>query len=209
MNFKMAALAAVAITFMASVADAQTRVNPNRSADVLNQQVLDVLQARTVTAPPAPPVATAPVAPTRDALGVYVGAGVGSTFQDGATVLTGITVGYQITPNFGAELTYDYDHRDNSNNGSVLMLNGVAQMPVMGVTPYVLAGVGAGFDRYNVAGRADGDDYTTMYNVGLGVRYNLNTNWQLDARYRYVAPFNTGEGQTDVNMLTLGVNYRF
>jgi opacity protein-like surface antigen len=147
------------------------------------------------------------LAQTAPTTGVYVGAAVGTTMQTNSDVTTGVVLGYRFNRVLGAEVTYDREWRAGQNGG-LLMLNGVAELPVHNrVRPYVLAGVGLGFDHYNQNG-ADRNG-TPMYNVGGGVRVALTTNVDLDARYRYFAPVNTGDAQRDASMLTLGVNYRF
>ena len=139
--------------------------------------------------------------------GVYVGAAVGSTMQKDSDVTTGVVLGYRFNRVLNAELTYDHEWR-TGQNGGLLMLNGVAELPVhRQVRPYVLVGAGLGFDRYN-QNRSDRNG-TPMYNVGAGVRVAVTQNVDVDARYRYVDAFNTGEGQQRASIVTLGVNYRF
>lgn len=204
----MAALAAVAITFMSATADAQTRVNPNRSADVLNQQVLDVLQARTVTAPPAPPVVATSAPTMRDNLGVYVGVGLGSNFRDATDYQVGGLLGFQLNRNWAAELTYDYIQLNNHTSGQMVMGNVVygRQVGQTAFTPYALVGAGIGWDA--VLGSRDTGSNPALYNVGGGVRVRVIPNVELDARYRFVGAFNDSVDDIS-NVVTLGVNYRF
>jgi opacity protein-like surface antigen len=147
------------------------------------------------------------LAQTAPSTGVYVGATVGTTMQTNSDLTTGAVIGYRFNRILGAEVTYDQEWRSRQNGG-LLMLNGVAELPVHNrIRPYVLAGVGLGFDHYN-QNRADRNG-TPMYNVGGGVRYALTSNFDLDARYRYIASISTGNAQQNASMLTFGVNYRF
>jgi opacity protein-like surface antigen len=148
--------------------------------------------------------ALAQTAPTS---GVYVGAAVGTTMQNASDVTAGVVLGYRFNRVLAAEVTYDREWR-NRQDGGLLMLNGVVELPVHNrFRPYALAGVGLGFDHFNL-NRAD-QNGTPMYNIGGGVRVALTTNLDLDARYRYIAPINTGNSQRHASMLTFGVNYRF
>lgn len=204
MNFKIFAMTAMVL--ISGSAFAQNR--PTSLADSLNAIELNRLQqnraAVNLPTPPVPPTVV-PVSATRR--GVYIGGNVGSTMQDDSDLTAGVVAGYTFYRGMSLEMTYDHEWRTNQNGG-LLMFNGVAELPMHNrVRPYVLGGVGLGFDHYN-QNRSD-DNGTLMYNVGGGVRVALTNNVDLDTRYRYVAPFNTGEGQQDASILTLGVNYRF
>jgi len=73
------------------------------------------------------------------------------------------------------------------------------------VNPYVLAGAGVGWNAFGERGTGDN---LALYNVGGGVRLNLVSNIDLDARYRYVGAFNSGETYNQ-HMVTGGLNIRF
>jgi opacity protein-like surface antigen len=82
-------------------------------------------------------------------------------------------------------------------------LNAIAGYPIRSVTPYVLAGTGWGFN-----GAGDKHKNTqTLWNVGGGMMVNLNRNWQLDARYRYVESWDGNRAAE--NLVGMGLNYRF
>lgn len=204
------ALAAAALALVTGTADAQTRVNPNRSADQLNARVLEVLQAREVTPLPTPPAAPAPAPAPMTLTGVYLGGNMGSNFQDNTDYTLGAVVGWQFHRNLAAEITYDYirlGNDTNMNDGQMVMGNLVASQRLgnTSITPYVLAGAGVG---WNGMGERGTGDNLALYNVGGGVRLNLVSNIDVDARYRYVGAFNdTADGNQHV--LTAGLSIRF
>lgn len=204
------ALAAAALALVTGTADAQTRVNPNRSADQLNARVLEVLQAREVAPLPTPPAAPAPAPAPMTLTGVYLGGNMGSNFQDNTDYTLGAVVGWQFHRNLAAEITYDYirlGNDTNMNDGQMVMGNLVASQRLgnTSITPYVLAGAGVG---WNGMGERGTGDNLALYNVGGGVRLNLVSNIDVDARYRYVGAFNdTADGNQQV--LTAGLNIRF
>lgn len=212
MNLRIATLAAALALFAGSAA-AQTAVNPNRSADVLNARVLEVLRQN--QAAPVP-VAAAPVTPAPAVVQVdsgaplryYGGIALGSSFQNHSPITAGALVGTQITPNFGLELTFDTNFRDNTNNGYLLMTNVVYQraIPNTPIRPYALAGIGMGMGNYVAR---PNQEITAMWNLGAGVRVPFNERWEADVRYRYVAPFNTQNFGVSSNIVTAGLNYRW
>lgn len=203
------AIAAAALAMIAGAASAQTRVNPDRSADVLNQRVLEVLQAREVAPVVAAPVAAAPApaSPGMNLTGIYLGANGGSNFRNSTDYQIGGLIGYQFHPNFAGELTYDYNRQNSGNDGQMVMANLVAshRLGQTAITPYALAGAGVGWNAFG--DRNDGSNLA-LYNVGGGVRLNLVSNVDLDARYRYVGAFNSGDTYNQ-QMVTGGLNIRF
>jgi opacity protein-like surface antigen len=209
MKFIPMLMVAGALLASATTVSAQTRVNPNRSADQLNAQVLEVLRGREAAPAPvvAAPVAATSAPVTNTGTGIYVGAGVGSTFQDGVDYQVGGVVGYQFTPNLAAELTYDYQRLSNNTDGQMVMGNVVYSRPLNfpGVTPYVLAGAGVG---WNAMGEPGTGDNLALYNVGGGVRVNVYRNLDLDARYRYVGAFDE-DVRENAHVVTLGIVARF
>jgi opacity protein-like surface antigen len=210
MNKQITSALAVAIALAAGTADAQTRVNPDRSADQLNARVLEVLQARE-TAAHAPVAATPAPTPTATTLtGVYLGVNVGSNWRDNTDYSLGAVAGYQFHRNLAAEVTYDNVQLGNANgfnDGQMVMANLVAgqQIGATGITPYVLAGAGIGWNQ--LGDRTTGDNLA-LYNVGAGVRLNLVSNVDLDARYRYVGAFDDNANGNS-HMVTAGLNIRF
>lgn len=205
MNLYIAALVAVALT--ATTASAQTRrANNDRVADQLNAQVLEVLRAgQAPVATVAPTVAPLPVtaSPTT---GFYVGANAGSNFRTGSDYQVGGSVGYQFTPNYAVEATYDYNSMTRGN-GQAVMVNGVYSRRVgtSRVTPYALVGAGMGWDNLGVSRTGSN---AALYNVGTGVRVNLVGAVDFDARYRYMAPFDSTAGYTQ-HVLTGGLRVNF
>lgn len=208
MKIQLAVLAALAM--MSSVAIAQPRVNPDRSADVLNQRVLEVLAANRAPAAPAPaPAAPAP-APASAGMnlsGIYLGVNTGSNFLDGQDFRVGAVAGYQFHRNLAAEIAYDYNRLANGDNGQMVMGNLVAsrQLGATAVTPYVLAGAGVG---WNALGNDRNGNNLALYNVGGGVRLNIVSNVDIDARYRYVGAFDS-EQTSNQHIVTGGLNIRF
>ena len=222
----------VAGTVLASASvSAQTRVNPNRSADQLNAQVLEVL--REGRAAPAPVVVSAPVATTPPVTvtaaassGIYMGVNAGSNFRTNSDYSVGGSVGYQFTPNYAAEVTYDYNamtqsttvlthghsHTVQTNgNGQVVMVNGVYSRRIgdSAFIPYVLAGAGVGWNGMGVNGTGSN---AALYNVGGGVRVNLVGGVDLDARYRYIAPIDNTNGSANgytQHVVTGGLRFNF
>jgi opacity protein-like surface antigen len=203
MKLKLALAAALAL--IVSTASAQPLTNPNRSADLMNQQVLDSLKAT----PVAQPAATVPASGSSLGLsGVYLGANAGSNFRDGQDYVLGGVVGYQFHRNFAGELTYDYARMAGGGDGQMVMGNLVAsqRLSILPITPYALVGAGVGWNAY---GSTNDGGNTALYNVGGGVRINLVKNVDLDARYRYVGAFNTNESSYAQHVVTGGLNIRF
>ena len=138
--------------------------------------------------------------------GTYMGLNMGTTMQNANRGVIGMNAGYQFTPNFAAEATYDYNQvNSNPNNGQMFMVNVVAGLPNTSIfTPYVLAGTGVG---WNAAGSTTGGTLG-LYNVGAGFKVALSDKLSLDNRYRYVGPYNAASGR-DAQVITTGINYRF
>lgn len=209
MNKQTTAALAVAIVLSAGTADAQTRTNPDRSADLLNARVLEVLQVREQAAP-ATVAVPAPTSPVMTLAGVYLGVNLGSNWQDNTDYTIGAVAGYQFNYNLAAEVTYDYISLGNANtvnDGQMVMGNLVAgqRLGDTGVTPYVLAGAGIGWNQ--MGERATGENLA-LYNIGTGVRLRLGGMVDVDARYRYVGAFtDTADGNS--HMVTAGMSYRF
>ncbi len=209
---KLIPMLMVAGALMASAASvsAQTRVNPDRSADVLNARVLEVLRAGQQPVAPATVPATTVTAPApavSPLAGVYVGGFAGSNFRDATDYQVGGVLGYQFRRNWAAELTYDYNQLNNRTDGQMVMANVVYGRTVgqTGITPYALVGAGMGWNNLGVSNTGSN---VALYNVGGGVRYSVTSNVDLDARYRYVGAFDDSLG-TNYNVVTGGINVRF
>lgn len=130
------------------------------------------------------------------------------TLEDGRAV-AGAAIGYEINPWLRVEA--DLTNRFGAGRGGQMLTgNAIGQHTIQGTnfTPYVLAGVGAGWNQY---GDAKGNA-ASLWNVGGGVRYAINKTWELDARYRYVQQFERqapGADKRNESLITTGVNYRF
>jgi len=201
--------AALALVLTASAADAQSRrANNDNVADQLNAQVLQILRPAPVAAAPAATPAPTPAAnPGMNLTGIYMGLNAGSNFRDSSDYQVGGLVGYQFHQNFAGEVTYDYNRQNNGSDGQMVMGNLVAshRLGQTAITPYALAGAGVGWNAFG--GRGDGTNLA-LYNVGGGLRVNIVSNVDLDARYRYVGAFNGGETYNQ-HMVTGGLNIRF
>lgn len=142
-----------------------------------------------------------------DRNGVYVGANIGTQLDATKQSAVGATLGYQVAPYARVELNYDHLWQ-NRTQGQTLFAHGIAQyrVPNTRITPYVLAGVGTGF---NSLGTLRHGDSTMLYDVGGGVRYAVTDNVELDARYRNVRAFNTNVRDRSSDIISVGVNWRF
>jgi opacity protein-like surface antigen len=136
--------------------------------------------------------------------GIYVGAATAAQgdFVDNTQWGGTATVGYRFNRFLAVEALADVTAQTETQRaGQAVFANAVAAYPLGPVVPYVLAGVGYGFN-----GMADANgDTQTLWNAGVGVAYNLNANWQVDARYRRIEATN---GDTTADRITLGLNYR-
>ena len=206
---RILALAGLALLIAGdAVAHGQARNNPNRSADQLNARVLEVLQPAPAPVAAAPAAAPAPAPMTLS--GIYIGGNIGTNFRDGTDYTVGAVAGYQITPRIAAEITYDYLRSSTdirSNDGQMVMGNLVYSRRIgnTSLVPYALAGAGVG---WNGMGEAGTGNNLALYNVGGGVRLNLVSNIDIDARYRYVGAFND-DTMGNNHMVTGGLNIRF
>jgi outer membrane immunogenic protein len=167
------------------------------------------------SAPPAPPVFTNATTASPWYVGVQAGMTAGNKdrfdFNDSSAVF-GVVAGYEVNPFLRLEGNFvNRFSRGNLPNGQMATANVIGQYTIPGtaITPYVLGGVGYG---WNVYGNPTNSNGAALWNVGGGVRYAVTANWEVDARYRYVQQFKSyvpsGE-KLNENIVTLGVNYRF
>ena len=161
------------------------------------------------------PEKSIPAAPTKPFIEApaswYVGVNAGGNVRSNQNVQytpgnIGGVVGYNFSKNFAIEVTLDQAFkkgRYNQETGAIV--NGVVASPYgyLNFTPYVLAGVGT--QTKDVYSGINGLE--KIYNVGGGIKYDLNPNWDVDARYRYVNTFN--DSGYDAHIFTLGTNYKF
>lgn len=135
--------------------------------------------------------------------------------------------GYQINRNFGAELGY-VDLGEFTASGTFLGAPATASFEAKGLelvavgtipfTPQLAAYGKAGAFRWDVDSRAASgaaaagtDDQGTDFTFGVGLKYDFTRN--LGARLEFQRYNNVGEtnttGQSDVNLWTLGVMFKF
>lgn len=109
-----------------------------------------------------------------------------------------VRAGYEFSPYFRIEGNYDYGYSDvSAERTNTVTGNLIGQYRFGPIVPYALLGGGY---------RWSGFKNESVYNVGAGVRYEIASRFEVDARYRYVADFNN---RRDENVMTLGVNYKF
>jgi opacity protein-like surface antigen len=162
------------------------------------------LPEKSIPTPPAKPFIEAPAS-------WYVGANAGGNVRSNQNVQytpgnIGGVVGYNFSKNFALEVTLDYAFKKGEYAQETrAVVNGVVTSPYgyLNFTPYVLAGVGT--KTKDVYSGIKGLE--KIYNVGGGVKYDVNTNWDVDVRYRYVNTFN--DSGYDAHIFTLGTNYKF
>ena len=183
---------------------------------MISSAVATDLPSRKIPLPPTRPVASPVEALTPISSNWYAGVNAGSTLGSGdintkeSRGLAGAVVGYQFSPYFRME--GDFTNRfsgKNTRDGQAVIANGIVQLPLQSaVTPYVLGGIGYGFNYY-------GDKHNNaaaLFNVGGGARYALSNTLELDGRYKYVQKFHdhsSNANKLDENQVTLGVNYKF
>ena len=149
--------------------------------------------------------------------GWYVGGYVGGNFDDtnkfkydNTPKVIGGVVGYEWNKYIRTEATFDYTTKTSpttTKTGETVFGNAVVGYPVLGVTPYLLAGVGYGFGSWDKVGK-NWDTDRALYNVGGGIRYDLTKSFEVDGRYRYVDSIN-GTKFNNNHVVTLGANYKF
>ena len=196
--------AIIASVMATSVAFAQGAAD--RSADALNAQQLESLRPRVATPAPVPAAAPASQASAVRLNGLYAGltTGYGGAHWDSGQWSTGVAIGYELNKYLAVEASADYVFgRGNHEAGQTVFVNAIAGYPIGRVTPYALAGTGWGFN-----GAGDHHKATqSLWNVGGGLAVNLNRNWQLDGRYRYVEAWDGNRAAEQ--LVGVGVNYKF
>lgn len=195
-NIAIMALAGAMIT---SVATAQV------TADDLNARQLQQLRVNSFAAPAPTPVPT--IQPARQMSGLYVGGTVGWAGPEvDKRVLwsNGIRFGYQANRFVALEAAVDYQYGNSYRAaGQSLFGNVLIGAPIGRFNPYVVAGLGAGF---NGLGNQNNSN-ASLWNAGVGLRYDINQSWQIDGRYRYVDSWQTNSNFEQ--SFSVGVNYRF
>ena len=140
----------------------------------------------------------------------YVGVNAGGNVRSNQNVQNtpgnvGGVVGYNFNKNFALEATLDQAFEKGRDEKQTRgFVNGlVSPFEVLGFKPYLLAGVGT--QTKDIRDGIQGSK--TAYNVGGGVKYELNKSWEIDTRYRYVNTVNNTN--RDANIVTIGLNYKF
>jgi len=139
----------------------------------------------------------------------YVGAAASVITTEGNNSINtyGVRLGREFNKYVVGELSYDYSQAGSGlRSGHLMFGNAIGQYRVPGTifTPYVLAGIGYGTDRWH--DRA-------LYNVGAGLRTEITKNAEFDIRFRHVRNFenfadNFG-GDRAANLVTAGLNFKF
>lgn len=145
----------------------------------------------------------------------------------GEAWLLGIGAGYRLTDWFRLDVTADYrTEADYATTGltadysaATFMANAYIDLGTWsGVTPYVGAGIGAGFasfDNIDFGGSrlGDADGWGLAWGLMAGVAISLGPNWMLDVGYRYLAldGVNLGQGLPDFDQsaheIRIGARY--
>ena len=153
---------------------------------------------------------TKPVVSTNvDQAGLYVGGFVGSSMGERDRVTAGVNAGYQFNRFLRAEATLDQTWKTGVGGGARLMANAIGQYRIPGttLTPYVLAGMGYGFDSLGSVRKGIG---VPQWNVGAGLRVAVSERVDLDARYRFIEGFNSRTPHDrSTNLITVGAAYKF
>jgi opacity protein-like surface antigen len=137
----------------------------------------------------------------------YVGGNFGGNFSDARAYSGGAVAGWNVLPFLAVEGTYDFTRPDSKINGDWNYGNTVAvnvlpqyKIPSTGITVYGITGAGY---RWNIQAA----DYS-IYNVGLGTKYEINNSFDIDARYRRIDSIEKINRNAE-DRITAGVNYKF
>ena len=159
-----------------------------------------------------------PAAAQLNASSVYLGGSLGrSNFKTPSETDTAWRVfgGYQLNRNFAAELGYhnlgEVNFVQGDRNAQVWELVGVGMLPVANALS-VYGKLGGYYGKSEIKSSVvpSGDDTNGGLTYGAGVQYDMMQNvglrleWQ---RYDQVGGSRTGE--TDIDVLNVGVLYRF
>lgn len=156
------------------------------------------IPSRNAPLPPARPVFVETAKPFF--VGVHLGASNydQKLWSNNSEFRANVRAGYEFSPYLRIEGNYDYGHNSVSEfRTNTVTGNLIGQYRFGSVVPYALAGGGY---------RWSGIKNEPVYNVGGGVRYEITSRVEVDARYRYVANF---DNRRDENVATLGANYKF
>ena len=158
------------------------------------------------TAAPASPVVPS------FAQGYYAGVNVGGDLSKAIVYSGGAVAGYNVLPFLAVEGTYDFSRPQAKvgkkfNYENTVAFNVVPQykVPFTDVTAYAVGGVGYRFDSVSTV-----TDHS-IYNLGLGAKYDFAKNLELDARYTRIddVKHKYEKASPAENRATIGVNYKF
>jgi OOP family OmpA-OmpF porin len=142
--------------------------------------------------------------------GWYVGGNLGqSDFKEAGEKDTAFKVlgGYQINRNWGAEVGYtDFGKVTASGvdlKGNALELVGVGTLPIN--DKFSVYGK-AGFARGEIKATGSSDDSVEL-TYGIGVQYNFSPVFGIRGEWQKYP--DVGNGATDVDVMSVGVVYRF
>lgn len=150
-----------------------------------------------------------PIAPskptTSESTSIYGGFSVGSLASTSLSpwyggAYTNARLGWELNEYVRLEGDYDFAWNETSNRRAHIVTGNVIGQYKIGfipVVPYALAGAGY---------RWSGIKNEPVYVAGAGVRYDIDSNFEIDARYRYITD---ADRKRDANVMTLGVNYKF
>lgn len=152
----------------------------------------------------AQPAAPLPIIVQSD---LYAGLNVGMNASGDSVYSGGLVAGYNVLPMLAVEGTYDLSVPSDKINGStnignMLAVNAVPQfkVPFIGITAYALGGLGY---KWNT----ETDNYA-IYNVGVGAKYGITSNIDVDVRYRRIEGFEKSNKNPE-DRVTLGIQYKF
>jgi len=170
--------------------------------------------------------AFAEVIPKKFSLTPYIG---GYTFDGAQSMETqpvyGLRLGYSFTPNWAAELSFDYvntgftkGHRiegsDNNVNAFKYRLDALYHfLPEKRLVPFVAAGFGgttinypSGYSGSYYKYIDSRDDTTGLFNYGAGLKYFITDYLALRGDLRHVITFDRGNNNLEY---TVGLSYTF
>jgi len=156
------------------------------------------------------PSKKAPAAPALPTLAqsYYAGVNVGANWSEDARVYSGGAVaGWNVLPFLAVEGTYDFSRPQAKvggdwNYGNTFAVNVVPQYKIPGadVTVYGIGGIGYRWNSVTA-------DYS-VYNVGVGAKYEFMPSVELDVRYRRIDAIEKANRNAE-DRITTGVNYKF
>lgn len=155
------------------------------------------------------------MAQTRGETGWYAGAHIGQSdadeFGEKDTAFR-ILGGYQINRTFGVELGYtDFGEAKVGTatfEGNAIELTGVASFPVADrFSLYGKLGFARGEGEVTIPGVGSGKEDSIELTYGFGVRYDFSQNMGVRGEWQRYA--DVGDGVTDVDVLSVGVVFKF